>query len=98
MRAPSGTRLDFLHTHVAHFEEAISDHPEWRDFHPDDDAQFLSWFLASLTDWVSTPVILSASNIVPAIPEAREWRTVIPQPSAHDPPGLNATPPRAPPV
>ena len=93
-----GHEAGFLHTHVAHFEAPLSTQPEWRDLDPDDDAQFLDWFLTSRTDWRFTPVILSASKIVLHLLQVGERRTVMLQPSAHDPPALNATPARAPPV
>src|SRR5260370_14753545 len=35
-------------------------HAEWRNLDPDDDAQFLSWFLMSPTHWGFAPVILIA--------------------------------------
>jgi hypothetical protein len=88
----------FLHTHVAHFEAPLSNQPEWRDLDPDDEPQFLNWFLTSPTDWRFTPVILTTSKIVLPLPEVSEWRTVMLKPSAHDPSALNATRPRAPPV
>jgi len=88
----------FLHTHVSHVAGPTSDHAEWRNLDPDDDAQFLSWFLMSPTNWGFAPVILIAPKIVVPLPELSERRTMILRPNAHDPPALDAATPRAPPV
>ena len=88
----------FLHTHLAHVEAPLSGHPEWRDLDPDDDAQFLSWVSMAPSDEGLVPVILVSSNVILPAPVVSEWQTMTLRPSAHDPPALNATTPRAPPV
>lgn len=88
----------FLHTHVAHVEAAVSTQPEFRDFDPDEDAHFPSWFSTSRSYPRSDLVICTASNPVAAVADVGEWRTMVLRPSAHDPPLLNAIAPRGPPV
>lgn len=87
----------FLHTHVPH-AEIPSGHTEWGDIDPDDDARFQSWMSMIPRDEGLAPVILAESYVTlpPRVVNTAQ-RTVV-RPSAHDPPALNATIPRAPPV
>jgi hypothetical protein len=87
----------FLHTHVPHVE-APSESPEWRDFDPDDDAQFLNWTLIAPNYDGLAPLYLVESTVILLAPVLSEWRTAILRPSAHDPPVSKTTSPRAPPV
>jgi len=72
--------------------------PEWRDFDPDDDVQFLNWVPAGPNDSGLAPVFLTLTPVTIPAPAASERRTRAFRPSAHDPPPLNATGPRAPPA
>jgi hypothetical protein len=87
-----------LHTHVPHVERPRSHRTEWRGLDPDEDARFLSWFVASRAQYGFAPVILTACKIPAPLFEVSEWQTTKLRPSAHDPPTLDATTPRAPPV
>ena len=88
----------FLHTHFAHDQAAHPKQSEAQVIDPDDDAQFLSWLLDVPGNSGFAPVILAASALVIPAPELSAWPTIALRPSAHDPPVLTATPPRAPPV
>ena len=88
----------FIHTHISHLEAAPSGQAEWRDIDPDDDAQFLNWVSITPNDHGFVPVILIASSVSLPVPARITWRTTVLRPNAHDPPALNATSPRAPPV
>lgn len=87
----------FLHTHFAHRVAPLSNRAEWRDLDPDDDAQFLIWVSIAPSDGLPAPVILVASNVIRP-PIGSQWQMTILRLCAHDPPALNATTPRAPPV
>lgn len=89
---------DFFHSHVKLFEVTSSNSAEWRDHDPDDDAQFLTWFVTNLTEWEYTPAILRSSDLNLPFRNVSESRKRILRPSSHDPPSLDAIPPRAPPV
>ena len=86
-----------FHTHIGHAEALPAIHPELRDFDPEDDARFQHWFSATGTEAGYVPVVLAAVLAMPR-PRWSGWRRISMRPSAHDPPRLHATPPRAPPV
>ena len=88
----------FIHTHLPHVEAPLSDREEWQDLDPDDDAQFLSWVSFRPSYEGLAPLILIASNVILPAPVVGKWHSAVLRPSAHDPPALNATTPRAPPV
>ncbi|MGI9070884.1 MAG: hypothetical protein ACR2JB_06060 [Bryobacteraceae bacterium] len=90
-------RSGFFHTHLAHAHAHHSAQPELRDLDPNDDAVFQHWFSPTQT----APQVLNFILIaVPALlpPVSNEWRAEAIHPSAHDPPGLIALPPRSPPA
>lgn len=88
----------FLHSHIEHAKAPAGSLPEWRDFDPDDDAQFLNWVPATPSDPGLAPVILTVSPVVIPAFVVGQRRHIAFRPSAHDPPALNATSPRAPPT
>lgn len=89
----------FFHTHFGHHGvPPASSQAEWRDLSPDEDAQFLSWVSKTASDNGPVPVVLVDSTVILHAPVLTEWQTTILRPRAHDPPSLNATPPRAPPA
>jgi hypothetical protein len=88
----------FLHAHVPHVEAPLSDAAEWRDIDADEDAQFLNWTSITPSYAGLAPVTLVQSAVVLPAPAVSEWQTTILRLRAHDPPNLNSTPPRAPPV
>ncbi len=88
----------FFHTHLEHAGSHSGSVPEWRDFDPDDDAQALNWTPANPSDSELAPVILAASYITTPTLGLTARRNIAFRPSAHDPPALDATSPRAPPT
>lgn len=88
----------FLHTHFGHVKARQGTLPEWRDYDPDDDFQFLSWVPSGPNDSGLAPVILTLSPVTIPTLGASERRTRAFRPSAHDPPSLKASSPRAPPA
>ena len=88
----------FLHTHLEHADTPSGSLPEWRGFDPDDDAQLLNWTPANPSDAGRAPVILTAFYIATPTLGLAARRNIAFRPSAHDPPALDATSPRAPPT
>ena len=89
----------FLHTHVSHKHAPISDHRQWRELDPDDDAQFLTWapMVPNGGEGLG-PVTLVPFHVAPQVPVVSRRQTTTLRPSAHDPPILAALSPRAPPL
>lgn len=88
----------FLHTHAPHLEAPLSGSPEWRDFDPDDDAEFLNWAAIAPNCDGFAPLFVVASSVILPLPILSESRTALLRPSTHDPPACKTTRPRAPPV
>lgn len=93
-----GHKAAFFHTHLAHAEVLVSTQNEFRAFDPDDDAQFLTWFSTNPSGRGFAPAVCPASNFAVPVQEVIQCQTMVLWPSAHDPPVLNSTTPRAPPV
>jgi len=85
-----------FHTHFAHIEKP-SNHPEVRDFDPDDDAQDQQWFSA-VAPHLEIPLAMPLSIRLLAITEVSQPFAERVIESVHDPPRLTRSAPRAPPL
>jgi hypothetical protein len=86
----------FIHTHFHHFHRASSK-TEFSSIDPDDDAVFQSWY-AHVSHDLIVPVLLLASICDFSVAERSEPYVDRAISGGHDPPLLDRSSPRAPPV